>query len=298
MSVNVETVGQRVEGLLDQIGRSSPKAADLAEDLVRELMSLYGAGIQRLLERLQSADPGAAADLTADPLIAGLMALHGLHPVDLPTRVNQALEQVRPYMGSHGGGVSLLGIEGDVVRLELEGSCDGCGSSAVTVQYAVEGAIRDAAPEIATVEVINVEPPAAAPNLISADSLRRRPGDAPAEQQDWIDLDIPASVAPGQMTGQSVDGIDLVLLERDGQLLAYRDACARCRASLLDGAIDGDALRCPSCGQRYDVRLAGRAIDDGEDHAAGTPSGEQIALAPVPLMATGGTTRVAVGALR
>jgi Fe-S cluster biogenesis protein NfuA len=151
--VNVETVGQHVEAILDRIGRTSPGALALAEDLLAELMGLYGAGLQRILDRLATADPAALGDLATDPLVAGLMALHDLHPVDLRTRVEQALEQVRPYLGSHGGGVRLLGIEGDTVQLELQGSCDGCGSSAATVQYAVEGAVREAAPEISRIEV-------------------------------------------------------------------------------------------------------------------------------------------------
>ena len=45
-------------------------------------------------------------------------AVHGLHPYDVETRVARALEGVRPYLGSHGGDVEFLGIDGDgVVRL-------------------------------------------------------------------------------------------------------------------------------------------------------------------------------------
>ena len=65
-------------------------------------------------------------------------------------RVEAALESVRPFLAHHDGDVELLDIDPDAgaVLLRLLGSCDGCPSSAVTLQLAVERAIVDAAPEI------------------------------------------------------------------------------------------------------------------------------------------------------
>jgi Fe-S cluster biogenesis protein NfuA len=89
--------------------------------------------------------------------VSALLALHGLHPWSVEERVNRALDQVRPYLGSHAGGVTLVGIDDEgVVRLQLEGSCDGCPSSLQTVRTAVEGAVADAAPEVTAVEVEGV----------------------------------------------------------------------------------------------------------------------------------------------
>ncbi len=48
--------------------------------------------------------------LAADDLVASLLAVHGLHPYDVETRVARALDGVRPYLGSHGGDVELLGL--------------------------------------------------------------------------------------------------------------------------------------------------------------------------------------------
>ena len=71
--------------------------------------------------------------------MASLLLVHGLHPYDVETRVARALDGVRPYLGSHGGDVELLGVTDDgVVRLRLLGSCDGCPSSSVTLKLAVE----------------------------------------------------------------------------------------------------------------------------------------------------------------
>ena len=49
--------------------------------------------------------------------------------------------------------------EGAVARLRLEGSCDGCPSSTVTVQLALKGAIEDAAPEVTEVAVEGMTAP-------------------------------------------------------------------------------------------------------------------------------------------
>ena len=120
-------------------------------------MELYGAGLERLLELAHEA--GALGDalldaLAADDLVASLLLVHGLHPYGVQERVERALDGVRPYLGSHGGDVRLLGVSPDgVVRLQLLGSCDGCASSAVTLELAVEDAVRSAAPEVVRIEV-------------------------------------------------------------------------------------------------------------------------------------------------
>ena len=89
--------------------------------------------------------------------MASLLVLHGLHPRDTETRVVEALDKVRPYLGSHAGGVELLGVDPEgVVRLRLEGSCDGCPSSTMTVKLAIERAIEEAAPDVTAVEVENL----------------------------------------------------------------------------------------------------------------------------------------------
>ena len=99
-------------------------------------------------------DDTALDALAADELVSGLLLVHGLHPYDVTTRVAGALDSVRPYLGSHGGDVELLGVDDDgVVRLRLLGSCDSCPSSTVTLQLAVEGAIQAAAPEVTSIEV-------------------------------------------------------------------------------------------------------------------------------------------------
>jgi Fe-S cluster biogenesis protein NfuA len=152
---DLRAVGTRIEELLGRIrSAGDPATAETAEEVVRLVVELYGAGLERAVEL---AGPEVTERLAGDELLASLLVLHGLHPKDTETRVVEALDKVRPYLGSHAGGVELLGFDPEgVVRLRLEGSCDGCPSSTMTVKLAIERAIEEAAPEVTAVEVENL----------------------------------------------------------------------------------------------------------------------------------------------
>lgn len=148
-----ELVG-RVEGLLEQL---DPKGIEA----VQALVELYGEALARFV---------AGADPAQDELLTHLLLVHDLHPVDVETRVRQALDDVRPYLGSHGGDVELLGVADGVAHLRLGGTCNGCPSSTVTLRNAIEEAVMRAAPELERIEAEGVAEPQ--PALIQIGSLQ------------------------------------------------------------------------------------------------------------------------------
>jgi Fe-S cluster biogenesis protein NfuA len=153
---------QRLEALLREAEElPDPAARECMRQVVRAVLDLHATGLERLIGQLDAATLDACV---ADDVTAGLLLLHGLHPLDTETRVRQALDQVRPYLRSHGGGVELLDISDGVVRLRLEGSCDGCPSSAATMAQTVEEAILAKAPDVTAVELDGIAdiPPAGA----------------------------------------------------------------------------------------------------------------------------------------
>ena len=153
---NPRDIGARIERLLDDVHAAvDGRAYAVVEELVRQLTELYGAGLARIVELTRDADPKLVDRFGADELVASLLLVHGLHPVGVEDRVEAALQSVRPFLAHHDGDVELLGIDPDAgaVLLRLLGSCDGCPSSAVTLQMAVERAIVDAAPEIVHIDV-------------------------------------------------------------------------------------------------------------------------------------------------
>jgi len=159
---------ERLESLIQDIERlPDPGARDHAKGLVQALLEFHGMAIGRLLDRIADADESGAAIIgmaADDEAVSSLLLLYGLHPRDLNSRVHIALEKVRPYLKSHGGGVELLGVDpAGVVHLRMEGSCQGCPSSSVTLKNAIEEAILKAAPDVTAIRVEGVVDPSATP---------------------------------------------------------------------------------------------------------------------------------------
>ena len=158
---------QRVQELTERLQAvPDPVAREAGEGLVSAVMDLSGEGLERIVRALDEAGPEAAGVRRAivdDAVVASLLLIHGLYPVDLQTRVQEALDGVRPYMHSHGGDVELLGLEEGVARLRLEGSCQGCPASAATLEQAIRQALEEAAPDLVGMEVEGTEAPVRAP---------------------------------------------------------------------------------------------------------------------------------------
>lgn len=303
--------GDRISALLDALGAGGPVARERAEELVRQVTGLYGAGLQRILDILDgsgAAGSGIRQALVADDLVSGLLLIHGLHPLDVETRVAAALDSVRPYLGSHGGNVELLDISAEgVVRLRLLGTCHGCPSSSVTLRFAVQDAIESAAPEVTGIDVVEEEEDRpAAPAVIPVEALLVRvnqqpggPDRGPAgsvPEQDgasWEPVPEFAGLASGEVAGFLIGGCSLLACRTGQDVYAYRDYCPRCTHSLAGATLQralaapagGGLLRCPTCRSHFDVRQAGVCLEDRNMH-----------LNPLPLLVRGGVLSVAVPA--
>jgi Fe-S cluster biogenesis protein NfuA/nitrite reductase/ring-hydroxylating ferredoxin subunit len=246
--------------------------------MVQTLLELYGEALGRIVKSVADLGSTELKDaLLEDQLVSHMLLLHGLHPVDVESRVLGALDEVRPYLESHGGNVQFLGIEGGVARVRLEGSCDGCPSSTMTLELAIEEAeeaIQKAAPELEGVEAEGVtEPPQA--TIVAGPSLSRKPKRQPEQHgaSSWTvveGLDLPG----GQMVAREVSGERVLFLKLADNFYAYRDACPGCGASLERGKLRVADLTCSGCERRYDARRAGRSLD-----------GSAVHLEPVPLLA-------------
>ncbi|SDM81974.1 NifU family protein [Allokutzneria albata] len=152
MTRNVSTVGDRIEELLG--GLLPGESRQTAEELVRLLMELYGEGLARVVAVLREHDPALVERIAGDDVVAGLLLLHDLHPLDVDTRIRQGLDRARPHLGAHADRVEYSGVDAEgVVRLRLDGSRAGCPSATRAVREAIEKAVLDAAPETTGVEI-------------------------------------------------------------------------------------------------------------------------------------------------
>ncbi len=279
---SVAQMAERVATLLAGFERvSTPlQAREGAEALVQTIVALYGAGLERILDIVHEAagerSEAIFEQLAADRFVESLLCLHGLHPVALEERVQAALDSVRPYLESHEGGVEIAGIEEGVVRLRLQGSCDGCPSSAATVKLAVEKAILERVPEIHEVEALDT--PAGARSAAGRPTLKL--------ESDWI----PVAALPGLaasadagIAARDVGGSAVLFVRFGRTIYAYRNACPGCAEPLERALLDRPYLRCGACGAAFDVVHAGRPA------ATGGRSAE-----PFPLAYEDGCVRVAI----
>jgi Fe-S cluster biogenesis protein NfuA len=147
---------ERIERLVEQVtALPDEDARNKSLELLQSLMDLHGEASARIVELLSEGGEAGRSSLTKlgkDPLICGLLVLYGVHPVPLEARVAEAVEKVGPQLRKLSGSVELLGIADAVVRVKIESSGHGCGSSPDKVKLAIEQAILEAAPEV--VEVI------------------------------------------------------------------------------------------------------------------------------------------------
>jgi Fe-S cluster biogenesis protein NfuA len=73
--------------------------------------------------------------------------------------VDQTLDEIRPYVHSHGGVLNLVDWLPDEGRLKLQmaGSCNGCPMSMVTMKLGIERIVQDRFPQVKIVEAIQVD---------------------------------------------------------------------------------------------------------------------------------------------
>lgn len=266
-------LADRVDSLLAQIEALPPDGPrDGCLQAVQAVLELHEQALSHLLELLGAQEVERVAH---DEVVGGLLLLHGLHPRTLEERVEHALAEVRPYLASHGGGVEVVSLDAEGLRLRLEGSCHGCPSSLATLRGTIEQTLAEQAPDLPSLQVDGAAEPAAppaSPGFVSVGSIGRR-----AQDGEWH---VTAGLnAP--LEARSVDGTPVLLCHAEGVDLAYRDRCPVCAQGLAAARLDGRVLTCALCGTSYDVRAAGRSPEAPEHH-----------LDPVPLLSAGG------GALR
>ena len=242
------------------------------------VQALEREGDARALELLQLVDAihRPALKLLADgehghPLVRALLAMYDLAPVDERVLVEEALDEIRPYIHSHGGEVEVLAVEDGVVHVRLSGSCRGCAGSAMTLRRGIEEVLREDFPGFT--ELVAHEPDQAQP-LLQVQKLRR-----PV----FVEAGALEDVAPGELRPVVVEDVPVLLANVGGEVYAFRNGCAIDGLPLEGGRLSGTILVCPWHNCAYDART-GKRLDD----PASPP------LAVVPIAVQDGAVKVAV----
>jgi Fe-S cluster biogenesis protein NfuA len=141
---------QQIEAIADPAVRATTK------ELVQLLMELHGTGLERMMDiTFQAGDAGSQIidDLGRDPLVSSLLVLYGLHPEELTSRVERAVDRIRPGLRKQGCEVELLSTNDGVICVRVALGAHSCSSTAETIRSTVEDAIYDAAPDIISLTV-------------------------------------------------------------------------------------------------------------------------------------------------
>ena len=244
---DLDALARRVDDAVAALAGLEPAARAAAEELRAALEDVHRAGLTTIVARMRADDAARPLlfALVDDPVVRMLLTLHGIIRPDPLTAAERALAGVRPQLHGHGGDVTLVGIADGVASVRLEGACNGCSMSAVTLRELVETALLQQVPGLSRVEVLPNEPTS---TLIPVEALL---SGGPREADGWVNVARAEAVPEGEI------GVHAgVLVVNVGQgLTAYRNECAH-EALPLDNAVldlTSGTLMCPWHGFCYDA---------------------------------------------
>lgn len=250
----LEELAKRVDDAVAALADLDPKARAVAEELKSALEAVHRAGLVTMVRRMREDDGSRAVlfELVDDPVVHLLLSLHEIIRPDPVTHANRVLVSVRPQLQSHGGDVTLVRVEDGVAYVRLEGACNGCSMSSVTLRNLVQEALVEGVPSITAVEVLPNEP---SPTLIPLEALRIGPA-----RDGWAKLGPAADVPDGDLTVRTLttdegESAEVLVISVEHRLSAYRNECAH-EAMPLDNAIldlGNGTLTCPWHGFCYDA---------------------------------------------
>jgi len=252
-----EQLAKRVDDATAALNDLDPSARVVAEELKSAIEAIHRAGLVTIVRRMRADEAARPVlfDLVDDPVVHLLLSLHHIVRPDPMTQALKALDTVRPQLQGHGGDVTLVRLEEGTAFVRLQGACNGCSMSSVTLRNLVEQALVESVPSITGVEVMPNEPE---PTLISADSLfaTRHP-----VEEGWVDAGRADDVPDGDLkavevtTGASRRKVSVLVVNLDQRLTAYVNECAH-EALPLDNAVldtSNGTLTCPWHGFCYDA---------------------------------------------
>lgn len=248
----------KLQELADQIDETLASVKELPEEfrskalkLKKAIESFHEYALRKLVQTLRQTDAGKELlyEAVEDPAVYAMLLMHGIIKQDLVTRVAAVLEEVRPYLRSHGGDVELVKVEDQTVHVRLQGACSGCSLSAVTLKNGVEEAIKARIPEIEYVVMVNDQ---ISSGYMPLDSYNISKGNL--EEHGWVKgpsvFELMDDEKPRNF---STDKGDVLLVLIDTKVMAYRNQCPHTGKPLHEGEFDGTNLTSPWNGFQYDL---------------------------------------------
>jgi len=248
-SEDFEQIAERIDKALKNVeGLTDENAKIHALGLKTAIEDFHKFALTKIVQKLKADELGKELlfELVDEPSVYALLQLHGIIKPNINVRITQVLDLVRPYMQSHGGDVEFVNYEDSVVYVRLSGACNGCSQSAVTLRDGVEEALLHNIPEVKKVEVLPNEP---SPSLIQIESLKS------SKTKGWIETLAVADVPNGKMKCFKADNQNILIINIDNRLSAYRNECPHQGLPLDGGMLEAEEnmLTCPWHGFKFDA---------------------------------------------
>ena len=244
----------RLENIVTSWDQSQQLTVQALKSAIEELNK---EGFKRLIRSLKD-DPEARAALgqsVTDPLVYGVLRFHGLVKESLQTRIERALDEVRPFMATHGGDVELVAVKPpDSVEVRLIGSCHGCPASSQTLTEGVEKAVRSHCPEILHINQVSKGAPegnhgsvatngVATVHFISPFALHAKAG--------WIDAGELDDIPEGGITERAIKNRSVLLSKTGSSVSCFDNQCAHLGMPLEMGTVKDGIITCSYHGFQY-----------------------------------------------
>ena len=219
---SVELLSERIDEVLKEI-----RNMDFSDDQLKKIMQLKDAieafhedALRKLVKIVRTTDEGKELMLRAveEPSVYAMLLFHGIIKQSLYTRVIAVMEEIRPYLNSHGGDIELEKIEDNIVYVRLQGACSGCSLSAVTLKNGVEEAIKTRIPEIEHVRMVNEISPGFMP-------LNKKVDEDDLLDSGWREGPNIENLKDNKPYYVTIDETDVLLIIIDHRILAYRNRC-------------------------------------------------------------------------
>lgn len=216
---------------------------------------LHKEAFARLIRAVKD-DPAAGARLRAalgDQVVYGVLLFHGLVREPLEARVQKALDEVRPFMATHGGDVELVAVKPpDTVEVRLLGACHGCPASSQTLTEGVEKAIRQHCPEIVHIHQVSKGRAESKPaGNAGVATLHFVSPFATHALDGWLAAARLNEIPDGGVLERTVQGRSVLLYRRGAHVSCMDNRCAHLGMPLEMGNIADGVITCAYHGFQY-----------------------------------------------
>ena len=155
---NLRQQMERITELVQRLDASADASVrEQSRDLLQAVMDWHREALERMIQGLRGTGDGdkTLTGLASDPVVASVLLLYGLHPVNFETRVHQVLEKLRPILRNHGAEAELVSLDSAVVQVRVSGVENAFTSR--RVKAAIEEEMYAAAPDAASLALLGLE---------------------------------------------------------------------------------------------------------------------------------------------